>query len=263
MTASGEMTALARTREFEVARSWRKHEPLRAAVPFAAKQRARSLIDTVARERKISEVPSKVLHPLLQDWFHSKKLSLKQRALQKLQRLLAPAHLHHYHGALVIRSLWAYGSNIKDGHPRYSQNALSVISSLMTEADAASVLTLEAPLHALARLFERGNVTPTEVRAAVVEAVDHFLAASREEMKRVALIGENVSLPAGQGLFLGHVIEATVPDAAPGTMRIFFRARTWIPLSDALADQVPPPSAQPPTASMLYFYAMKSDVGLA
>src|SRR6185437_5032721 len=100
-------------------------------------------------------------------------------------------------------------------------DAISVLSSLLTGDKVTSFLTLEAPLHALARMFERGNMGPREVRAALSQGADRFLAADREAMRRASTAGKSVVLPAGSGLLLGEVIEAKVPDAAPDALRLF------------------------------------------
>jgi hypothetical protein len=108
---------ISRQRRFEIARAWKVHEPLRAAVPYAAKQRARALIDTIANERPISDVPSKVLSPIFRDFFRAAKNDSRQRAVARLKRLLPHASVRQHGAAIVIKSMWAYGPNVDDPIP--------------------------------------------------------------------------------------------------------------------------------------------------
>jgi hypothetical protein len=136
----------------------------------------------------------------MRDWFHTTKIGGKQRAFVRLQRLLAPSRIRQHRESLVVISLMTYGPNIdvrRGIHPRYAQDAISVLSSLVTEDKVTSFLTLEAPLHAAARMFERGNMGLAEVRAALSQAADHFLAADRLAMRRASTGGKSVTLPAG------------------------------------------------------------------
>jgi hypothetical protein len=185
-------------------------------------------MDAVAHDRKISAIPQKVLRPIVRDWFHTTKVGGKRRAFVKLQRLLAPSSIRQHRNSLVVISLLAYGPNIdvRCGiHPRYAQDAISVLSLLLTEDKVTSFLTLEVPPHAAARMFKRGAFAPSDVKAALHQATDHFLAADCEAMKIAAMAGRDVVLPAGSGLLLGEVIEAKVPDA--DALRLFYRRTRW------------------------------------
>jgi hypothetical protein len=256
-------------RAFEIERAWRKHEPLRARVPNSATVKARAMITAVAHdgERILNVCQEPLLHAIVTDWRYKKKVG-KQRAFMKLVSLLVPSCIREDRESLVVISLLAYGPNVAATHTRYAQDAISVLA-LRLGKSFRPALALEVPVHALARMFERGAMTPVEAQATIHEAAGRFLAADHAAMERAASTAESVALPAGSGLLLGEVIalhDADFDAIIGNPLRLFHRARTWIPLSDAMANQEPPPASDAP-ASVLYrqldFYAMKSDVGLA
>ena len=154
----------------------------------------------------------------------------------------------------MVQSLMAYGPNVAIDHARYAQDAVSVLVVRLTGKSFEPSLAMEVPLHALGRVFERGATTPVEVKAALHQAAEHFLAVDRGAMERAAETGESVSMPSGNGLLLGEVIEAELPDPSTvigNPLRLFFRARTWIGAESAMADQVPPSPASDAAESVL------------
>jgi hypothetical protein len=242
-------------RAFEIERAWREHEPLRARVPNSVRVKTRALITAVAHdgEQILSVCQEPLLHAIVTDWRCKKKVG-KQRAFMKLVSLLAPSRIREDRESLVVISLMAYGSNVAAAHMRYAQDAISVLV-LRLGKSFRPALALEVPFHALARIIERGAMTPVAAQAAIHEAAERFLAADHAAMERASSTEESMALPAGSGLLLGEVIalrDADFDHIIGNPLRLFHRARTWIPLRDAMANQKPPPPASDAAASVLY-----------
>jgi hypothetical protein len=126
---------------------------------------------------------------------------------------------------------------------------VSIITLRVTPDATTSFLTLEAPLHALARMFERGKLTDAEVRTSLNQATEAFLATDRFAMDRAARAGEDVILPAAPGLFIGKTL---IAKDDRDKLRLFYRARTFVGIDDALPEQTPPLPADAPATNVLY-----------
>jgi hypothetical protein len=156
----------------------------------------------------------------------------RQRALQKAQKMLPGAKLELTTKHVTIWSLLhpreAVISN--PSHPGEKQDAVTmdflVSGEKLLEKDTLvcyrGLWDLEIPDHALARMIHRSpNI---DIRKAIYEA--HYWLLNAKRIVPMPGLEEVFYLPAGDGVFLGHIISA-IGDDHDGVI-FYFRARTWL-----------------------------------
>ncbi len=239
--------AAAREREIEAA--WRRHEPLRGRVPFAARRAAQAFRDGLAGDaekikRTYASPPFRVL---LHDWALKKGIGC-ETARQKIVRLLAPGAVDVVAASLRLLWLEPRGPMVMLDDPRFKQDCVLVVGALVQRTTRKNVSVtsfpvLEVPDHALARLFDRApNVN---VRNALLEAASAFLAA---DLEAVRLQGATLCLPTTGGLLLSEAINLKDLN---GEQRLVARATTFITFEMAEPDQRPIQAAVDPAQSVL------------
>jgi hypothetical protein len=217
-------------REREIA--WRRHEPLRARVPFAARRAATAfregLADGAARIKAVYQSPP--FRTLLHDWALKKGVG-RETARQKIIRMFTPASVADIGGELRLLWLEPRGPMVQIDDPRFAQDCVLVIGALVRRVgrknvNVTSFPVLETPDHALARTFERSP--DVNAREALIEAACAFLAADVEVAR---LRGATLCLPAANGLLL---TEALLLKDLKDEPRLVARATTFI--TDAMAE---------------------------
>lgn len=163
------------------------------------------------------------------------------KAFEHLRRTLAPARVERASVGAIdgITATWleAFDGSIIVGvdHPSLRQS--EVIVNLFSIVAGLSYVTntpLAVPDHALGRMLMRSP--KIDLSAAIHEACAHFLKAPFQTVADMALAGQTVVLPAGDGYLL---TEAIFPDVLGKTRVPVARARTFILKSQAGLDQLP------------------------
>ena len=185
------MDAAAREREIE--RAWRQHEPERAKVPLEARRQAKAFRDRIAPDAdKIKAAyQSQPLRDLLNDWAR-KSAVWRNRAIRKIKQALAPAAVDDAGGALIVAWLQAHERFVLVDSPTFGQSGIVISAAHISRAGRdireSSFPVLEAPQHALARMFERSS-SHIDAAQALHEAAACFLAADMRTVESARLRG--------------------------------------------------------------------------
>ena len=243
------MPAAARERDIE--RAWRRHEPLRGRVPFAARQATTAFREGLAGDaekikRTYASPPFRVL---LHDWALKKGIGC-ETARQKIVRTFTPASVDDVDGSLRLLWLEPRGPMVMLDDPRFKQDCVLVVGALVQRTTRKNVSitsfpVLEVPDHALARLFERSPLV--DAKEALIWAACAFLAADRSVVEGVRQ-GATLCLPTAGGLLL---TEAILIKDLKGEQRLVARATTFITSEMAEPDQRPVIAAVDPARSVL------------
>lgn len=237
-------------REKQIEISWRQHDPSRAKVPHSARRAAGAFKDALAgdAERIKGALQGHAL-PLIHEWSRKGAIG-RERKLLRIKQALAPARVEDVNGALLVLWQEAHGQMVLIDDPRFKQNCVIVVAALGSRVKGrirwASMPVVEAPDHALARMFQRAP--GLDAKAALYEAARAFLAADARAVTRGPGLGETLCLAAGPGMLL------CLPIAGPdleGEVRLVARANTWIAAGQASPGQRPVKAAENPVGSVL------------
>jgi hypothetical protein len=244
----------ARSREHEVERAWRQHQPERAHVRSTTWREVRafkrSLAPGAATALAHSEDTER-LRPLLRACWRKGTLARdKQRALQNLQAFLHPATLDQQHGVFLWSWLVPCGATLANPqHPGETQDAILTRYGIAWskgrhELIGYTAFAVECPDHALGRLLERAP--GINLAQALSQAHHAFLTADAEQVSHHVL-RSTLYLQCGPGLLICDAVRAK----AAHRVFVFARARTWIADDMARRDQKPIAAARHPIPSQL------------
>ena len=254
---SATLPAPARPRERELEAAWRRHEPLRAKIPYQARRAAEQFRDSIAgdAERVRLTYRSAPFRRILADWAKAASLGRSQ-AIQRLASALSPAFVDVADGALRLLWLESYAERLTlIDDPRYDQPAVLIVGALVKRTGrslgaANGFPCVEVSEHSLRRLYERAP--QVDAKAALFEAARAFLAADYRIVEEKRLRGDTLCLRCGPGLLLTEVLYCADRQDKP---RLFSRANTWISWLTAENDQRPIVKAADPSVSVLAMVA--------
>jgi len=233
------VTEIAKAREQDLA--WAEHRRVQPnQIPDAIKRDVRNF-------KKTLDEPNRRVTKTIDSgaWKASALLVFKNNPrpamFGHLSRMLAPARVERASvGAIEgVTATWleAFEGSMVLGVDDPSFRQSEVVVNLFSIVAGLAYVTntpLAVPDHALGRMLMRSP--KIDLSAAIHEACAHFLNAPFQTTADMALAGETVVLPAGDGYLLTDVIFA---DLLGKTRVPLARARTFILKSQARLDQIP------------------------
>jgi hypothetical protein len=186
------------SRERAVEKAWRRHEPLRAKVPYPARRAAEQFRESIVgdAERVRLTYQSKPFRRILADWAKAASLG-RSHAIHRVAAALSPACVDVIDGALRLMWLEAHAERLTlIDDPRYDQPAVLVVGALVRRTGRAlgaanGFPCVEVSEHALRRIFERAP--GTDVKAALLQSAHSFLSADYRTVEEKRLRGDYIS----------------------------------------------------------------------
>lgn len=165
------------------------------------------------------------------------------RAMQKVQRLLPGLKLEWQTKHYTVWSILRHRIPViaVPSHDGEKQDAVCMefVVSGVNMLDRNKLATyrglwsIEVPSHALARMFHRSpNIDPHK---ALYQAHNHLLHA--KPVRPIPAATEVFYLPAGDGVFLGHIISG-MGQSQNCDILFYFRARTWLQNDQLFENQI-------------------------